>query len=313
MEKFGNLNKLKLRDYWPNEAQDFTPWLADNIESLGKALGMELELLEQEASVGSFSLDILAKDLSNNQIVIIENQLTQTDHDHLGKLLTYASGFNASMVIWIAKEIRDEHKQALNWLNDRSDDETGFFGVEIDVFQIDSSSPAFVFNPIVYPSEWKKSKTKRKQSLTPRGEAYLRYFQSLIDILREQHRFTGAKKAQPQSWYSFASGLSGLTYTACFTRNNARVELYIDTGDKNKNEDFFDWLKKDEDNITTSFNKSIHWDRLDNKKASRVYVENDGSVTDNNDALDDLKNWQIENLLLFKKILGPYIKRYKSK
>ncbi len=117
MKDFGEIKLVDIRDIWPNEATDFTPWLVDNIDRLGQALGMEIEVQEREADVGDFSLDIMAKDLGTGRTVVIENQLTETDHDHLGKLLTYAGGFDAGVLVWIAKKLRDEHRKALEWLN----------------------------------------------------------------------------------------------------------------------------------------------------------------------------------------------------
>ena len=309
--QFGKIKKINPRDIWPKESKDFTPWLADNIGALGEALGMELELKDTEAAVGDFSLDLLAKDLGSGHTVIIENQLTQTDHDHLGKLLTYAAGFSASTVVWVAEVVRDEHRQALEWLNQRTDEDTQFYGVVVDVFRIDDSKPAYSFKPVVSPSEWQKSKKRQASgTVSAKGEAYRNYFQALIDELREKHQFTNAKIGQPQNWYSFSSGVSGILFSAVFVQGGkARTELYIDVGEGEKNKTLFDWLYDQREEIHSKLGKELEWERLDDKRASRIAVYRDGSIQSNEEELIQIKAWHVENLINFKKILTPLIKK----
>lgn len=312
MHSFGSLKKLSLRSVWQNEASDFTPWLEENIDSLSEALGMELEVKQREADVGDFSLDLLAHDVGSNRVVIIENQLTETDHDHLGKILTYASGYDASVIIWIVESVRDEHKQALEWLNQRTDDNTEFFAVVVEILQIDNSKPAFNFKPVVYPNEWQKTTNRKSSSqITPKMESYRRYFQSLIDTLRTQHRFTNAKVGQPQSWYNFSTGFSKLVYDMSFAMGNRiRVDLYIDLGDSLKNKLFFDILLRDKDIIEKEYGNKLEWERLDGKRSCRIAIYRDGSIDANEIQLKEIEKWSTENLLTMKKVFGNRLNYY---
>ena len=310
MSDFGNLKKIPTREIWQNEATDFTPWLASNIEALGEEVGLELELIQREASVGDFSLDLLARDLGSSKTVIIENQLDQTDHDHLGKLLTYAAGFDASAVIWVSEIVRDEHRQALEWLNQRTDAETQFFAVVVEVLQIDDSKPAFNFKPIVFPNEWQKSRKQKISTTTSaKGEKYRVYFQELMDELREKHRFTNAKVGQPQSWYGFSSGISGISYMASFTgKGKVRSEIYIDQGDQEQNKYIFDMLKQREDAITSHFGSQLEWERLDDKRASRIAIYREGSIESSDSELKEIRKWHVEQLLKLKEVFGPELR-----
>jgi len=313
--EFGEYVKLELRTVWENEASDFTPWLEQNINNLGDALGMELELEKREASVGSFSLDLLAKNLGTGEYVVIENQLTRTDHQHLGKLLTYAAGFNASTIIWIAESIRDEYRQTLEWLNQNTYPKIQFFAVVIEVFKIDNSKPTFKFQPIVFPNEWQKTNRRRTENIvSPRAESYRIFFQKLIDDLRDIHKFTGARIAQPQSWYSFGSGYSGLPFATSFAQGSrVRVELYIDKGDVETNKLIFDELKKKQNIIEKGLGFPLSWGKLEEKQASRIAIYREGSIDNDEAELEDIKNWAIENLLKFKKIFPIQIKGILSK
>ncbi len=313
--EFGELKKVQLREIWPNESADFTPWLASNIEALGNALGLELELIDKEASVGDFSLDLLARDLGTSKIVVIENQISQTDHDHLGKLLTYAAGFNASIVIWVSGHIRDEHRQALEWLNQRTDTDTQFFGVVIEILKIDDSRPAFNFKPVVFPNEWQKSrKNKTSSNISLRSEKYRAYFKELINNLREKYHFTSAQSAQPRNFYSFSSGIPGILLTASFVQGGkARTEVYIDTGDYEKNKFIFDKLKEKSNYFTEKFDSNLEWERIDEKRGSRIAIYRTGSIELSDSELEDIRKWHIDNLLKMKEIFVPAIKEIINK
>ena len=190
MNNFGKLKRIPLREIWKHEASEFTPWLGKNIERLGEALNLQLELTQREAPVGEFSLDLLATDLNTTRTVIIENQLNPTDHTHLGQLLTYAAGLDASTIIWIAEEVRAEHRQTLEWLNQKTGTDTQFFAVVVEGLQIDDSRRALDFKPVVFPNEWQKSQRQRASTNTsPKLEKYREYFQHLIDELRQSYNF----------------------------------------------------------------------------------------------------------------------------
>jgi hypothetical protein len=308
----GKLRRVNPRTIWPNEAHDFTPWLAENIQQLGEVLGMDLEVSEIESTVGSFSVDILAKDLGTGKDVVIENQYGATDHDHLGKLLTYASGKDAPTLVWIAETIREEHRQALDWLNERTDSETMLFAIVLEAIQIDQSAPAVNFKPVVFPNKWQKAtRTSGKSSPTPRGEAYKKFFQKLIDDLREKHKFTKARVAQPASWASFSSGFAGVTFGVSFTLGGrVRVELYVDLGDVEENKKLFDWLVDKRLDIENQIGSSLEWERLDEKRASRIAFYRTGEITNTETQLEEIRQWAIDYLLKFKKIFSPLIKEY---
>src|SRR5271157_1430826 len=303
MKEFGVLRRVNLRDLWPREATDFTPWLASNLSALGEALGMDLDLKQQEAPVGDFSLDILAHDLNRSRTVVIENQLESTNHDHLGKLLTYAAGHNATVVVWIAKEIREEHRQALDWLNQHTDEDLEFFGVIVEVLRIDESRPAYVFRLVAFPNEYRKGVVSAAAS--SKGEAYRRFFQDLIDELRERHRFTGARVAQPKQGYSFSTGHSEASYGLSFARGGkVRTDLYIAGGDASQNKELFDRLASDRENIEKEYGAALEWERRDNRSACRIAIYRPGTIDDVK-LHDELLKWSIEQLLKFKRVFGP--------
>ena len=310
-QELGTIDKVDIREVWPNEATDFTPWLAENLATLGKALGLDLEVQAQEAPVRGYSLDILARDVQNGRPVVIENQLEQTDHTHLGQLLTYAAGFDANVIVWIAKEFRDEHREALDLLNHRTGEESEFFGVEVQLWKIADSPPAVNFNLVSTPNEWRKQTVSSPRvggPVSERREKYRDFFQGLIDTLREQHQFTNAKKGQPQNWYSFSAGRTGFSYGVNFNADgHARVELYIDPGEQQENKQIFDRFEDQKEPVESKLNTHLEWERLDTRRASRISIRRLGSIDDDPGALKALRDWMIEQLLAFRRVFGPML------
>ncbi|MFN0201318.1 MAG: DUF4268 domain-containing protein [Bacteroidia bacterium] len=304
MIEFAPIEKVNLREIWKHEEHDFTPWLAENISKLGDAIGLELAFKEKEVLSGSFELDILATDLGRDRIVVIENQLEATDHSHLGQLLTYAAWHKAEVIIWLSKEVREAHRASIDWLNSNTSENIEFFAIEVEVLKIGNSQPALNFKLKSFPNDWQKSNTKISKPSDIQN-AYQDFFQKLIDDLRDNHRFTNAKKGQPQSWYSFSSGLSGLIYSASFAKDNRlRAELYIDTGKIDLNKSIFDKLLLEKEAIEKAFGKELSWERLDDKRASRVAIYSEGKISDDAEKLELHKNWFIANLRLLKDVLN---------
>ncbi len=307
MTKLATIDRVDLSEVWPNEATDFTPWLEANISVLGGALGMDLEVQAREAPVGAYRLDLLARD-GSGRTVIIENQLGSTDHNHLGQVLTYMAGFDANVIVWIAKKFRDEHAEALGLLNRRTGEDTEFFGIEVELWSIDKSRPAVNFNLVTAPNEWgKKPDTTPPSPVSERNERYRDFFQGLIDTLREEHHFTNARKAQPSNWYSFSAGHGKVKYGAVFAMGGkARIELYIDSVEsRDWNKTLFDQLLERRTDIESELGEALEWERLDDRRASRIAVVCPGSIDDDQDTLKVIQDWMVERLLKFKEVFTP--------
>jgi hypothetical protein len=305
----GKLEHVEPRALWQSEAGHFTPWLGENLNLLGEALGLDLELFETEAAVGPFRCDIRARDTGRDRLVIIENQLEATDHSHLGQLLTYAAGLDATVIIWISPEIREDHREALDWLNRNTPENLEFFGVALEAVRIGDSKPAVVFRLAASPNEWAKTIASVSRSeASPKAEAYQEFFQLLVDELRDQHKFTNAKRAQFRHFYTFSSGISGISYSAAFASGERmRAEVYIDFRQPDQNKALFDWMlaRKNEIEQTTG---QLEWERLDHKRASRIsLVRYQTSVEDAVNHSAEMRSWLVQALLTMKATFGPLL------
>lgn len=308
MPELGRLKRVDPRNVWKHEARDFTPWLRDNLPALGEAIGLELEVVETESPVGSYSVDIYAKDLSTGGWVIIENQLESTDHSHLGQLLTYASGKEAGVVIWISPKMRDEHRQALDWLNEITTEEVSFFGIELELLQINDSLPAPNFKLVSQPNEWRKA-VSQPSAVSTQQQAYETFFTQLLNTVKVTYpHLTTAKRAYPQNWFNFPVGRTGFAIGTSFSQDRSfRVELYIDVGDRTKNKEAFRLLHEDRVTIEHEIGQPLVWQPLEDKRASRVYCDMKGTIGDDPIHLDEIQKWAVDMVAVFYRVFRPRV------
>ena len=304
----GKIKTVPLRTIWKNEAYDFTPWLANNLIELGQAVGLELEFEDKEVSVGPYSADILAKDVGTGQYVVIENQLEKTNHDHLGKCITYASVLNASAVIWVASDFTEEHKKALDWLNDHTSEEIAFYGVKIELIQIDNSSPAIQFNVKSSPNEIVRQATKRKEQgeLSEARKLQLDFWTEFKEKLKETGKIGSLQTPRAQYWFDVALGKSGINLSNTFNtwENIIGVRVYISNKVADEWLPYFEEHKKD---IETKIGASLDWNPNPENK-DKVIVLTKSYELDKKENWDEPINWLVNHTILFRDIFAKLIK-----
>lgn len=284
MTNLGTLKKITdLRSIWPHEALNFTPWVAENVDLLADAVGLDITVDETESSVGDFNVDIYASETGTDRKIIIENQLEDTDHDHLGKLITYASGKGADVVIWVVKHAREEHKAAVEWLNNHTDDKIGFFLCEIKLFQIGDSQIAPAFTVVERPNDWTKEIRKTAPANSTQQQR-LEYWQAFNDYAFSDANFSrifNKRKPTTDHWMDFSIGSSAchIAVSQIQKRKAVDVELYI-----NDDKELFKSLFAHKDEIEKNMEMELEWKELPERKASRILIE---KTVD----LDDRATW----------------------
>lgn len=293
--ELGRLVPVPPREVWTSEAHDFTPWLLANSDHLGEALGIELELSAAEHPVGGFSLDLVGRDLSNDTVVMVENQLEATDHGHLGQVLTYAAGTGASTIVWLATSFREEHRQALDWLNQRTADDVHFFGVQVSVVRIGDSSPAPFFEVVAKPNDWQKRlrTATRAGTVSPRGELYREFWFRYLE--RIAGRGWGRRQTpQPANWMNFPSPLAGTQVNPSFAAGGRiRHELYLDSGDGETNLGLFAAIVQRREAFETAYGRPLEFEELPGKRACRIAEYTEGTI-DNSEDWDSYIDWFID-------------------
>ena len=306
----GRLARIDARSVWAHEAHEFTPWLHANINLLADALGVDIEATSMEAPVGDFAVDIVGRTVPDGHVVIVENQLAPTDHGHLGQLLTYAAGSQAALVVWVAPRFRDEHRQALDWLNTHTSEDIDFFGVELELLTIDGSLPAPHFKLVAQPNAWAKA-TREATAAQPteRVLRYQKFFEAaIVEFKKQRPGVTSASRVGPHNWFGMSSGRSGLQLNWSFTLQGLRTELYIDTGDGQRNKALFDELYARREQLEPALGPGVSWERLDDRRASRVGVYHKVPDTPPVDENQDLITWAVTTMVRWSDALRPIVK-----
>ena len=308
----GELVEVPLREIWNNEQYDFSPWLSkpDNIRKLGDKIGIDITVDGTEVPVGSkYWIDIYGHETDNDENrIIIENQLEDTNHDHLGKVITYASGKDARTMIWVVKRAQDEHRQAVDWLNAHTDSDLNFFLVEVKAYKIGDSKAAPLFNVVCKPNDWGRAQRTASSNITPGKKLHLEYWQSFNEYLAEHDVASSEinqKKATTDHWYSIYLGSSDYKISLICNTDKSLASVYFEV--KNDNKDIYDTLFNKKDKIEEETGLKFKWEKNENKKTSFIKT-NIKADWDNREKWDDYSKWLCETAICIKKTFLKILK-----
>ena len=300
-----SLDDVPLREVWPDEARDFSPWLAQHPDHLGKALQMDLELEGSEVPVGPFSADVVLRDANTGHRVVVENLLETTDHDHLGKLITYAAGLEAHWAVLVAKSFRPEHRSALNWLNTLSGEGSGFFGIELHAVRIGDSPAAVRLDVVVEPDDFSRQARagvgrarSGDRTVSEWNAGYVEWWAEFLPAFREAHpSWSTAQTPRPTNGISFPSGRSDVRYRLSFayptgaTNYSLRAEVYLRDG-----EPVYEALEAQRAEIEAACDLELVWEPLENANASRIATYLDPIDPAHRESWPQYRTWAIETL-----------------
>jgi hypothetical protein len=311
MKQLGKLEKVDLRDVWKHEATDFSAWLAlpENLDALAEQLGIEIEPIGTEVSVGRFKIDILAKEPNTGEHIIIENQLEPTNHDHLGKVITYAAGLDARYLIWIVKDVLPEHLKAIEWLNDHLDEAICCFLIRIEVWQIGESMPAPRFEIISTKNAWVASLKKTTSTeISPLKIRQQQFWSEFCDYIRRKDPNMKLHKPAPQHWLNFSMGssMAGLATTMNTQKNRFSTEIYIAN-----NKTLYSYLRDNEEEIQSELGGTVDWFEANVAAGMNLYYLVDDVF--NESRKEEYFEWLYSNLVKFRNLFTPYIQEFKAK
>ncbi len=315
MATLGKIEKVDLRTVWSNEATDFTPWLskAENLEALSDLLGLNLEVVAMEQFVGPYRADLLCRDTYTQAMVLIENQLEKTNHSHLGQILTYGAGLNVKTIIWIASRFTDEHRAALDWLNEATEEGYSFFGIEIELLKIDNSIPAPQFNIISQPNAWSKNIRETAQhstELTGAKQQQLTYWSAFREYVKEHGNTVRLQKPLPQHWTNLAIGRSN--YWLCGRVNTLSENISADLNIHEKTKAGFHTLFSQKEQIEKEFGSPLIWNELPTKIVSTIGITKENADIMNESDWENQFAWLVDKLEKLDKVFRRRVRELPS-
>lgn len=306
--KLGKLKEIDIRTVWAHEQYDFSKWLAteENIKELGDVLNLSLTEIETEKFVGSYRCDIVCKDEITGKSVLIENQLEPTNHDHLGKIITYASGLDASVVVWVVANAREEHASAIEWLNKHTTSDVDFFLIEVHAYTIGDSAPAPMFKVIEQPNDFAKSVKSLANSgdLNESQVRRLEFWNMLNDALDQKGKPFNKHKATTDHWYTVAVGSSQCYISIDLVNKEHKIRVGLWVTD---NKEMYDMFYSHREEIEAAFGETLDWDRLDNKKASIFSTSIPGLNFNKQDNYPELIDLAIEKTVKLREAVKPFL------
>jgi len=302
----GKLRRVPLREVWKHEAKDFTQWLQENIDVLNAAVDLDMVNVEREQAAGSFSVDLVAEDSSGHTIVI-ENQLEKSNHDHLGKLITYLVAMSARAAIWLVSEPRPEHVAAMAWLNEAIG--VDFYLIKVEAVRIGESPAAPLLTVIVKPSEETKSVGHQKKELAERYGLRHAWWSKLV--ARPDAKLHAYITPGAYSWIGVSSGVRGLNLVYVVTQDECGAELYIDRGKDcdEQNKLIYDRLLASKADIEGAIAQPVTWERLDGRRASRIRVNLQGGYRNPEHQWGEIHGRLVAAMTQLNAALQPHLKK----
>ncbi|MCZ7649416.1 MAG: DUF4268 domain-containing protein [Planctomycetota bacterium] len=308
MEKqsLGRLAPVELRTVWADEAREFTPWLAENLDRLSEVLDMDFELDGVEVAVGPYKADIVANDANSNAKVIIENQFGKTDHDHLGKIITYASGLGASAIVWIAEAFTEEHRQAIDFLNTNASPGLRLFALEIGVYKIGDSAPAEQFKIISKPNEYSVAVKSKSRGETETQALYLEFWSAFKEYCRSTGSSLKLRKPRPQQWTAMAVGRSKFHLSLAASSMHKRIscEIYIRGANAKR---AFELLERSRGQIEKETG-TLDWDKLPDGQDCRIALRRHEVNVSDRSVWNSAFEWLRKNAEVFHRVFSPLVK-----